>query len=191
MAMQHMELEYTCGHGVTINKPLKLPLTVEVLDCSEMEDESLWIVWVVSKTGADDDIHDWYLTTLCEPTSCKLHADLVAQAFQSLLATPSGVKEVIEFIQHRLSNDDCGAGADDEEPKFRSVRVTAELEVPVDFSGFDVDKDEFRPGDLQQDLVGEAIAVKSGVYDNAAWGHITSVVAVDAEGLQNTTDEEI
>lgn len=73
---------------------------------------------------------------------------------------------------------------DDEEwePKFISVQVTAELSVPVDFCGFDEAMDNFRPGDLQKDLVGEFIKVKSGVYENAACGHITSVVVVGADG---------
>jgi len=68
---------------------------------------------------------------------------------------------------------------DDEEPKFFSIQVTAELRVPEGFMGFDADQDTFRPGDLQKDLIGEAIAVKSGVYENAVWGNITSVARIE------------
>jgi hypothetical protein len=60
------------------------------------------------------------------------------------------------------------------------VKVTGELSVDIDSLYFDADMDGFRPGDLQRDLIGECIAVKSGVYENAVWGNITSVVGVVA-----------
>jgi hypothetical protein len=74
-----------------------------------------------------------------------------------------------------------------EERELVSVQVTAELDVDLDTLYFDTDKKEFRPGDLNKDLIGEAIAVKSDVYENAIWGNITSVAvvpSVNAEPLE-------
>jgi hypothetical protein len=68
----------------------------------------------------------------------------------------------------------------DGEPKFVSVQITAELSIDLDSMYFDAENHNFRPGDLQEDLIGEAIAVKSGVFENAVWGNITSVTVAKA-----------
>jgi hypothetical protein len=95
-----VEILSTCEHGVESKLKLKLPLSVEALDCSELEDESLFAVWLTSKTEQGK---EWYVTTVSEPTGCKPHADILVRAFRALLATPDGEKAAINFIQHSLA----------------------------------------------------------------------------------------
>lgn len=86
----------TCGHGKECVMELHLPLTVEILDCAESDqDESEWAVWL--KSGAKH-----YVTLVAPVTKCGEQAALIAKAVGKLLETPEGQDAAIAFIVHDL-----------------------------------------------------------------------------------------
>jgi hypothetical protein len=95
-----VEIPVTCEHGVTSKVKLKLPLTVKAVDCSDVEDEPLLAVWLMSK---NEQGKEWYVTTVSEPTDCEPHANILVRAFRALLATPNGQTAAINFIKHSLA----------------------------------------------------------------------------------------
>ena len=82
--------------------------------------------------------------------------------------------------------------------KERIIKVEAvvELEIPLDSIPIEVFKtvDELLdektvngkivqlhcPAQIKKDLVGEAVAVKSGIYENMVWGYINEVKKISA-----------
>lgn len=75
------------------------PLTVEILDCSEDEDGSEFVVWLASRTPEG---MEWYLATVSEAHPCRPRAELVAAAFRSLLSTAHGEAQAVEYARHVL-----------------------------------------------------------------------------------------
>jgi hypothetical protein len=131
--LQEVEVLSTCGHGVESKLRLKLPLAVEAMDCSELEDESLWVVWLMSKT---EEGKEWYVVTVSEPTNCKPQADILVAAFRALLASPDGEKAAIEFIRHRYAN-----GSEDLDD---SAEVTTETLSPETYETYGRDYRAFK-----------------------------------------------
>lgn len=86
----------TCEHGQTHPYEIQLPLTAEVLDCAELDDDPPeFIVWL--KAG---EMH--HVTTITRVTDCVEQAEFVAAAANAFLATPEGQKQALEYIKHDL-----------------------------------------------------------------------------------------
>jgi hypothetical protein len=79
------KIESVCEHGKSTTLDIQLPLTVEILDCSEEQDGSEHIVWL--KSG-----EKWFVVTVSEPSECRERADIIAKAFRALLETDKGSK---------------------------------------------------------------------------------------------------
>jgi len=79
----------TCGHGHDTTMDIHLPLTVEILDCTD--EFSVWL-----RSGREH-----YVTTVAH-MDCEANAILVLDAFNLLLATPEGQESAIDFIKHDL-----------------------------------------------------------------------------------------
>jgi hypothetical protein len=81
---------------------VRLPLTVKLLDCSELEDDSEWIVWLVGRTPEGKERP---VVTVSDPTHCKMKAEITAAAFRCLLAAPGGEAQAIEFVRHHWGEE--------------------------------------------------------------------------------------
>jgi hypothetical protein len=93
------KLSGPCDHGVVSNYDIKLPLGVEILDCSEDEDGSEFVVWL--KARQEGPSH--YVTTVTPPTACFPQAELVAAAFDAFLKTTAGQTAALEYIKHDMN----------------------------------------------------------------------------------------
>ena len=86
-----------CGHGIKGTTKIPLPLTAEVLDCSDPEDGSNgreYIVWLSNIPFS------WYVIPITEPTPCKFRARFVADAVNAFLATSEGQRTAIQCVRH-------------------------------------------------------------------------------------------
>ena len=98
-------MEGKCEGGVGTKEQIQLPLRVEVRDHSETKDGSLWVVWLDS---VRPDGKDWKLMKVGPPTNCKRTAEIQAEAFRSLLSTPAGESQVIEYVKQSWITDGNG-----------------------------------------------------------------------------------
>jgi hypothetical protein len=85
-------------HGKKTTLDIQLPLTVEILDCSEEQDGSEHVVWL--KSG-----EKWFVATVSEPSECRERADLIAKAFRALLETDAGQQAALAYIRHEFAGE--------------------------------------------------------------------------------------
>jgi hypothetical protein len=76
-----------------------LPLTVTSLSCTEHE--QVWFVGLSSCTSTGRPVE---LTSLVSNV-CPWEAEITAAAYRSLLLTPEGEAQVVEYIKHVWLND--------------------------------------------------------------------------------------
>jgi hypothetical protein len=90
-------------HGKTFDYEIALPLTTEIVDCAEDEDEPEYVVWLTAAWSGGPKHH---ITTVTSPHGCVLRAGLVDAAFTEFLKTPEGQTAALEFIKHDLGLED-------------------------------------------------------------------------------------
>jgi hypothetical protein len=90
------KIESICEHGKKTTLDIQLPLTVEILDCSEEQDGSEQVVWL--KSG-----EKWFVVTVSEPSHCRERVDLIAKAFRTLLETDAGQQAALVHIRHEFA----------------------------------------------------------------------------------------
>lgn len=86
-------------HGKTFDYEIALPLTTEIVDRAEDEDEPEYVVWLTAAWSGGPKHH---ITTVTSPHGCVLRAGLVDAAFTEFLKTLEGQTAALEFIKHDL-----------------------------------------------------------------------------------------
>jgi hypothetical protein len=68
-----------------------------------------------------------------------------------------------------MRNDEDEFLDEDTEPEYVKVKITAEIEVPLGLLS-----EYFNEFEIKSNLVGEFLKIKSGVFENAAYGFVLS-----------------
>ena len=110
--------------GKVLGVPVKLPLTVELVNLAEWLDDddpdcrgSALVLTMPNKNGGP-----CYLTAVTAPSQCSATAKIQQEAFRCFLATPQGQEAALAFLEHSFDLHemwnwpDCGSPCADTLP---------------------------------------------------------------------------